>query len=139
MANSTIHNNITFHVGDTVDVHYKLIEKEKVSGKAKKEVKEEVRERTQIFEGIVIKIKGEGENKSFTVRRIGSGRIGIERIFPLSSPWIKKVTVKKKGSVRRAKLYYLRGILGKGGEKLKEKAKTEKEKKDTFQNEPQKQ
>ncbi|MBI5619662.1 50S ribosomal protein L19, partial [Candidatus Gottesmanbacteria bacterium] len=98
-----------FHVGDTVRVHYKLIEKEKVSGKTKREVHEETHERTQVFEGIVLAIRGSGENTMFTVRRIGAGAIGIERIFPLASPWIKKLEVKKHGEVRRAKLYYLRG------------------------------
>ncbi len=106
--NSAVWNSIPFHVGDTVRVHYKLIEHEKVAGKTKREVKEETRERTQAFEGIVIAIKGSGANCMFTVRKIGSGAIGIERIFPLISPWIKKLEVKKSGSVRRAKLYYLR-------------------------------
>lgn len=125
MANQAKIGTDTFHVGDTVDVHYHLIEKEKVAGKAKREVKEETRERIQIFEGIVIKIKGEGLNKSFTVRRIGIGAIGIERIFPLNSPWIKKISVKKLGKVRRAKLYYLRGKIGRAAEKLKEQEKPE--------------
>jgi len=111
--------NTTFNVGDTIRVYYKLIEREKVAGKAKREVKEEVRERTQVFEGIVISARGEGENKTFTVRRIGAGGIGIERIFPLISPWINKVTVKQKGKVRRAKLYYLRQKTGKEAEKLR--------------------
>lgn len=122
MAMYAKHNETTFKIGDTIRVHYRLIEKEKVSGKAKREVKEEVRERIQVFEGIVIKIKGEQENKMFTVRRIGAGSIGVERIFPLFSPWIKKITVKKTGKVRRAKLYYLRNILGKDAEKLAEKS-----------------
>lgn len=130
MANSAVHKETTFHVGDSVDVHYRLIEKEKVAGKAKKEVKEEVRERIQIFSGIVINIRGEAENKSFTVRRIGAAGIGIERIFPLTSPWVRKVAVKKKGSVRRAKLFYLRNKLGKEGERLKEKVMTKSEKQD---------
>ena len=60
------------------------------------------------FEGIVLAIRGRGENKSFTVRRIGVMNIGIERIFPLSSPLLTKIEVKKKTSVRRAKLSYLR-------------------------------
>lgn len=132
MAMQAIHGETQFHVGDTVDVHYRLIEKEKVAGKAKKEVKEEVRERIQIFEGIVISIRGVAENMSFTVRKMAIGNIGIERIFPLNSPWIKKITVKKKGSVRRAKLYYLRGKKGQEGQKLKEKAvKTANPKKKT--------
>ena len=119
MANQFTFNQTNINVGDTIRVHYKLIEKEKVAGKAKREVKVEVRERTQIFEGIVITARGEGENKTFTVRRIGVGGIGIERIFPLASPWIKKITVEKKGRVRRAKLYYLRQKMGKEAERLK--------------------
>ena len=129
MANQAVHSGVSFCVGDTIGVHYRLIEKEKVAGKAKREVKEEVRERIQVFEGIVIGIKGVGENKSFMVRKIGVGNIGIERIFPLVSPWIKAITVKRQGKVRRAKLYYLRGKVGKESEKLKEKVgkpKTEK-------------
>lgn len=121
MANSVIwtqgegesQQSVTFHIGDTVRVHYKLIEKEKVAGKTKREVKEETRERIQVFEGIVIAFKGSGVNVMFTVRKIGAGAIGIERIFPLISPWIRNITVKKLGRVRRAKLYYLRGKLGK--------------------------
>lgn len=117
MANTASWNDVPFHIGDMVRVHYKLIEHEKVAGKTKREVKEETRERTQAFEGIVISIKGSGVNCMFTVRKIGSGAIGIERIFPLVSPWIKKLEVKKTGSVRRAKLYYLRGKLGKEASK----------------------
>lgn len=127
MANRVSHSQTVFNVGDTVGVHYRLIEKEKVSGKTKREVKEEVRERIQIFEGIVIKITGTGNNRSFTVRRIGDAGVGIERIFPLSSPWIKKVTVKKKGNVRRAKLYYLRELTKKETERLKQKEMPEDE------------
>jgi large subunit ribosomal protein L19 len=111
-----------FHVGDTVRVHYKLIEKEKVSGKTKREVHEETHERTQVFEGIVIAIKGEGINTMFTVRKIGTAGIGIERIFPMQSPWIKKLEVKKLGDVRRAKLYYLRKRTGKSAVKIDESA-----------------
>jgi len=120
MANSALWNNVQFHIGDTVRVHYKLIEHEKVAGKTKREVKEETRERTQAFEGIVIAIKGSGANAMFTVRKIGSGAIGIERIFPLISPWIKKLEVKRPGSVRRAKLYYLRDKTGKDAAKVNE-------------------
>ena len=118
MANTATWNTTPFHVGDTVRVHYKLIEHEKVTGKTKREVKEETRERTQAFEGIVISIKGSGVNCMFTVRKIGAGAIGIERIFPLLSPWIKKLEVKKTGDVRRAKLYYLRDKQGKEAESL---------------------
>jgi len=111
---------VAFCVGDTVRVHYKLIEKEKVSGKTKREVHEETHERTQAFEGIVLAIRGSGDNTMFTVRRIGTGAIGIERIFPLVSPWIKKFEVKKRGDVRRAKLYYLRWRKGKAATRINE-------------------
>ena len=60
------------------------------------------------FAGTVIAIRGKNENKTFVVRRIGAGRVGIEKIFPLSSPLLTQIEVKKKGKVRRAKLYYLR-------------------------------
>lgn len=122
MANTASHNQTQFHVGDTVRVNYRLIEKETVAGKAKREVKEEIRERIQAFEGVVLSIRGnEPENKMFTVRRIGVGSIGIERIFPLISPWIKTIDVVKKASVRRAKLYYLRHKTVKELDRLKEK------------------
>lgn len=87
-----------FQVGDTVRVDYKVIE-----GK---------RERIQAFEGIVLKIQGKGNRKTFTVRKISSG-IGVERTFPLYSPKIDKVTVTRYGKVRRAKLNYLRNRVGK--------------------------
>ncbi|MBI3380110.1 50S ribosomal protein L19 [Candidatus Gottesmanbacteria bacterium] len=118
MANIVTFGDTTFHVGDTIRVHYKLIEKEKVAGKTKREVKEEVRERIQVFEGIVIAIKGENESKSFTVRRVAVGNIGVERIFPLISPWIKKISVKIKGKAKRAKLYFIRGKTSKETEKI---------------------
>lgn len=121
MANAVLWNNsVQIHVGDTVRVHYRLIEKEKVAGKTKREVKEESRERIQVFEGILIAIKGSAENCMMTVRRIGVGAIGMERIFPISSPWIKKIDVKKYGDVRRAKLYYLRDRTGKAATKINE-------------------
>jgi large subunit ribosomal protein L19 len=94
MANIAKWQKTKFQVGDTVRVHLKI--------------KEEDKTRTQVFEGVVIAIRGRGENKSFTVRKIASGGIGVERIWPLISPWIKKIVVKKKGKVRRAKLHYLR-------------------------------
>lgn len=108
MALSTTIKNTTFSVGDTVSVHYRIIEKEVVSGKTKKEKHEEQKERIQAFEGMVLAIRGKQENQSFLVRHLGVGNIGVERIFPVMSPWIKKVVVKKKGQVRRAKLYYMR-------------------------------
>lgn len=122
-VNTEEEKSVEFHVGDTVRVHYKLIEKEKVAGKTKREVHEEVRERTQPYEGIVISIKGGSENTMITVRKIGAGAIGIERIFPLVSPWIKKVEVKKHGAVRRAKLYYLRYRTGKEATRIHEAAR----------------
>lgn len=95
MALFLVHNTQEFHIGDVIRVHQKIQEDEKT--------------RTQVFEGTVIAVKGEGPNKTFTVRRIGAGGIGVERIFPLLLPLIEKVEVKARGSVRRAKLYYLRG------------------------------
>lgn len=111
---------VPFHIGDTVRVHYKLIEHEKIAGKTKREVKEETRERIQVFEGIVIAIKGSAENTMFTVRRIGAGAIGVERLFPLISPWIKKIEVVRLGHVRRAKLYYLREKQGREATRINE-------------------
>ncbi len=101
MALTATHTNIIFSVGDTVRVHQKIREGDLSAGKAGKT-------RTQVFQGTVIAIRGEGDNKMFTVRRLGVGGMGIERIFPLSSPLIEKVEVAAKGYVRRAKLYYLR-------------------------------
>lgn len=94
MALFAAHNEQEFKVGDTVRVHQRIQEDEKT--------------RTQVFEGIVISIRGESVNRTFTVRRLGAGGIGIERIFPLNSPFIEKVDVVARGEVRRAKLYYLR-------------------------------
>jgi len=88
-----------FQVGDTVVVSTKVQEDEKT--------------RIQKFEGIVLGIQGQGVSRTFTVRRIGAGEVGIERIFPVYSPMIDKVTVKRSGQVRRAKLYYLRDRKGK--------------------------
>src|SRR5271154_7385296 len=95
-----------FGVGDTVRVHTKVIEGDK--------------ERIQIFSGVVIGRRGHGLNCTFTVRRISYGE-GVERVFPLHSPRIDKVEVERKGSVRRAKLTYLRQRIGKGATLVKEK------------------
>ncbi|RJR15803.1 50S ribosomal protein L19 [Candidatus Microgenomates bacterium] len=122
MAIAITHGETTFSVGDTVGVHYKIVEKDVVAGKTKKEKKEEVKERIQVFEGIVLAIRGEGNNKNFVVRRIGADSVGIERIFPIMSPWIAKVTVKRKGDNRRAKLYYLRNKTKKEISKIAVKA-----------------
>src|SRR5580698_6087754 len=95
-----------FGVGDTVRVHTKVIEGDK--------------ERIQIFSGVVIGRRGHGLNSTFTVRRISYGE-GVERIFPDHSPRIDKIEVERKGSVRRAKLSYLRQRIGKGATLVKEK------------------
>lgn len=113
--------SVALHIGDTLRVHYKLIEREKVAGKTKREVNEETRERTQVFEGILLAIKGSGGvNAMITVRHMGAGAIGVERIFPLVSPWIKNIEVKNRALVRRAKLYYLREKHGRDSVKLHE-------------------
>jgi len=95
-----------FGPGDNVDVLYRVIEGEK--------------ERIQVFSGVVIGRHYDEQNSTFTVRKIGSGGIGVERIFPANSPFISEVKVKRLGSVRRAKLYYLRGKKGKAA-RVKEK------------------
>ena len=77
--------------------------------------------RIQVFEGIVIAKKGKGVSKTFTVRRIGTGQIGVERIFPVYSPRISSIEVIRHGSVRRSKLYYLRSKQGRKETKIKEK------------------
>ena len=94
-----------FNVGDTVKVGYKIIE----GGK----------ERVQNFEGVVIAKRNGGIQESFTVRHISYG-VGVEKTYPLHSPKIASITVVKKGKVRRAKLYYLRGLTGKAA-KVKQK------------------
>jgi large subunit ribosomal protein L19 len=87
-----------FNVGDTVRVHVKI--------------KEGNRERIQNFEGFVLKIQNGGIAKTFTVRRIASG-VGVEKTFPIHSPWVEKIDVIKRGKVRRARLNYMRGRTGK--------------------------
>jgi large subunit ribosomal protein L19 len=94
-----------FGPGDTVKVHVL--------------VKEGDKERSQIFEGVVIGRKGSGTNETFTVRKISSG-ISVERIFPLHSPQISKIQRVRRGRVRRSKLYYLRELKGKSA-RIKEK------------------
>lgn len=97
-----------FAPGDTVNVHVRVIEGQK--------------ERIQQFQGTVISLRGSGANKTFTVRKISNG-IGVERIFPLHSQKIAKIERVREGSVRRAKLYYLRGLKGKAT-RIKEKRRT---------------
>jgi len=94
-----------FAPGDTVRVHVKVVEGEK--------------ERVQVFEGVVIRKRGEGARASFTVRRVSYG-VGVERTFPLHSPRIERIQVMKSGHVRRSKLYYLRARTGKAA-RLREK------------------
>jgi large subunit ribosomal protein L19 len=94
-----------FKAGDTITVHYKIREGNK--------------ERIQNYRGVVIQVKGTGVTKTFTVRKM-SGNVGVERIFPLYSPFIDQIEVNKKGMVRRAKLYYLRSLTGKKA-RIKEK------------------
>src|SRR5438132_7851755 len=99
-------NPADFGVGDSVRVHTKVVEGDK--------------ERIQIFSGVVIGRRGRGLNSTFTVRRISYGE-GVERVFPLHSPRVEKVEVERQGSVRRAKLTYLRKRVGKGAVMVKEK------------------
>ncbi len=94
-----------FRAGDTVRVHAKIVEGE--------------RERVQIFEGVVIKRRGTGVSATYTVRKISSG-VGVERTFPVNTPRVEKIEVTRYGSVRRAKLYYLRALRGKAA-RIKEK------------------
>jgi len=96
---------LEFQIGDTVDIHFRVTEGDKT--------------RIQLFSGIVIAKKGAGISSTFTVRRISYGE-GVERVFPLHSPLIEDIKVKKKGKVKRAKLYYLRGRKGKKATKVKE-------------------
>ena len=97
MALTLSFKEVLFGIGDKVRVVQRIKEGEK--------------ERSTSFEGIVISIRGEGDNRMFTVRRLGAQNIGIERIFPLASPFLEKIEVVKKGTegVSRAKLYYIRG------------------------------
>lgn len=81
-------------------------------------IKEGSKERLQAFEGIVIAMRGAGDSQTFTVRKIGMGGIGVERIWPINSTTIKKIDVVKKVEVRRAKLYYLRDRIGKLAKKV---------------------
>jgi large subunit ribosomal protein L19 len=87
-----------FRSGDTLRVHVRVVEGDK--------------HRIQVFQGVVIGRKGDGTRETFTVRKI-SGSVGVERVFPLHSPNIDRIEVVRRGKVRRAKLYYLRGLRGK--------------------------
>ena len=87
-----------FNAGDTITVHYKI--------------KEGNKERIQQFRGVVIQRRGKGHTETFTVRKM-SGNIGVERIFPSSSPFIEKIDINKYGRVRRARIFYFRELTGK--------------------------
>jgi large subunit ribosomal protein L19 len=98
-----------FKAGDTITVSYKITEGNK--------------ERTQLFQGVVIQRKGSGSTATFTVRKM-SGNVGVERIFPIASPFIEGIEVNKKGSVRRARIFYLRQRRGKSA-RITEKRQAE--------------
>lgn len=104
-AFSTKQEHPAFKSGDTVTIAYRI--------------KEGNKERIQNYRGVVIRISGHGDKKRFTVRKM-SDNIGVERIFPMDSPFIDSITVNKVGKVRRAKLYYLRALTGKKA-RIKEK------------------
>jgi len=87
-----------FHIGDTVKVHFKIVEG--------------ATERVQIFEGLILAVKNSGIRKTFTVRKISYG-IGVERVFPVHSPRIQRIELVRRGRVRRSKLYYIRKRVGK--------------------------
>ena len=107
VTSSMLKRNVPeFGVGDTVRVSVKVVEGN--------------RERTQVFEGVVMRRRSGGVNESFTVRRIASHGIGVERTFLLNSPRIEKIEVIRRGVVRRAQLYYLRGLTGKAA-RIKER------------------
>lgn len=99
-------DKIEFGVGDTIKVSLAVREGEK--------------SRTQIFQGIVIAIRGTGEGKNFIVRKIATGAIGVEKILPINTPTITGIEIVKKGKVRRAKLYFLRNLIGKKATKVKD-------------------
>lgn len=101
-----------FRAGDTVAVHYNILEGN--------------RRRNQVFEGVVISRKGGGSREMFTVRKVSFG-VGVERIFPVHSPLINKIEIKRTGSVRKAKLYYIRG-LSKKASRIRERTKVEQQK-----------
>ncbi|MCR9232662.1 MAG: 50S ribosomal protein L19 [bacterium] len=103
---------LVFEIGDTVDVHTRI--------------KEGNKERIQVFTGVVIARRGSGTRENFTVRRIVAGE-GVERIFPVHSPKIAKLDVKRHGRVRRAKLYYLRDRVGKATRLTERRAKRDGE------------
>ncbi len=107
MAQSFTYQDTKVSVGDTVSIHQEITEGDK--------------KRIQIFEGLVIAIKNRGAGQSFTVRKVATGGIGVEKIFPTALPGITNIVVKRTGKVRRSKLYFLRERTGKRATKVKEK------------------
>ncbi|GIK83766.1 MAG: 50S ribosomal protein L19 [Patescibacteria group bacterium] len=107
MAQYLEYKDQTIAVGDTVRVHQEITEGDKT--------------RIQIFEGLVIAVKNRDNGKSFTVRKVGAGGVGVEKIYPINMPQIKDIEVRRKGSVRKSKLYFLRERLGKSATRIKEK------------------
>ena len=101
-----------FKAGDTITIHYKI--------------KEGSKERIQQFQGVVLQRRGSGSTETFTVRKM-SGNIGVERIFPIASPFIDKIVVNKEGKVRRARIFYLRDKSGKAARIKERKTYTSKD------------
>ncbi|MCE7897759.1 MAG: 50S ribosomal protein L19 [bacterium] len=108
MANKLTHNDVSFRVGDTIRVH--------------QSIKEGDKSRIQVFEGVVIAIHAK-DDPTFVVRKIASNSVGVEKIFPLYAPVVSKIEVKKTSFTRRAKLYYLRDLIGKAATKIREAKK----------------
>lgn len=109
-------NAENFRIGDTVKVHYRIVE-----GKT---------ERTQVYEGLVIATNNKNIARTVTVRKISNG-VGVERIFPVNSPRVEKFEVVRRGRVRRAKLYYMRNRIGRKATKVKELIKSKKQQADS--------
>lgn len=107
MAKFFTHSDLIITVGDTIKVHQEVLEGDK--------------KRIQGFEGLVLAVNNRGAGQSFTVRKIATGGIGVEKIFPVQLPSITKIEIKRTGLVKRGKLYYLRERVGKQAIKVKEK------------------
>jgi large subunit ribosomal protein L19 len=108
MAQFFTYQDQNISVGDTVQVHQEISEGDK--------------KRIQLFEGIVVAVRNAGLSKSFTVRKVATGGVGVEKIMPVLMPSIKKIVVKRHGEIQRAKLYYLRDKIGKAATRVKERA-----------------
>jgi len=108
MAQTFTYQDQLINVGDSVRVHQEIVEGKKT--------------RVQIFEGLVIAVKNRDINKTFTVRKVATAGVGVEKIFPVMMPSIKKIEVKRRGEVKRSKLYYLRDKVGKAASRVKEKS-----------------